>query len=88
MFPRAVVRNAMSKYVLVQIYTDNLIKEPELSERNMAFQEKLTGSVALPAYVIVTPDEKPLFIQRGWQQDEAKFVEFLNQGETYKVAKN
>ncbi|MEQ1823187.1 MAG: hypothetical protein ABL949_11800 [Fimbriimonadaceae bacterium] len=76
----------MSKYVLVQMYTDDLIKQPELSDRNMKFQEKLTGSVALPAYVIVTPDAKPLYIQRGWQQDEAKFVEFLNQGETYKVA--
>lgn len=88
MFPRAVVRNAMSKYVLLQMYTDDLIKQPELSEKNMAFQEKLTGSVALPAYVIVSPDATPLFIQRGWQQDEAKFVEFLNKDESYKVGKN
>ncbi|MEQ1936594.1 MAG: thioredoxin family protein, partial [Fimbriimonadaceae bacterium] len=88
MFPRKEVKEAMSKYVLVQIYTDDIIKQPELSERNSAFQKKLTGSVALPAYVIVGENEKPLFIQRGWQQDEAKFVAFLNQSESYKIAKN
>lgn len=88
MFPRAVVRKELSKYVLLKIYTDDFENEETIarSEKFQEFQESLVGTVSLPYYVIMGPDKKPIYTHKDYQPDEAKFVAFLRQSDEYKVA--
>ena len=76
-FPKPEVKAEMNNYILVRLWTD---RESAQDEKNKAFQEKLTQSVALPTYVVVTPEGKPLGVRQGLQK-ESSFVEFLKKPE-------
>ncbi len=85
-FPREKVKEAMSKYVLLRLYTDDIFKNPERSEKYQELQTKLVGAISLPYYVIVDAEVNPLFAHRDYEPDETKFISFLNQDTSYKVA--
>ncbi len=73
MFPLPEVKRALSKYVLVELYTD---RERASDQRNQQLQVQLTGEVTLPAYVSVSPEGKVL--QRtSTTRDPNEFVRFL-----------
>lgn len=76
MFPRAEIKARMNQMVKVKLFTDRR-EEPYISNKN--FQEKRFGSIELPLYVILTPDEK-LIGTKSFTRDEAEFIAFLQKG--------
>lgn len=77
MFPRADVRRELNEMVLVELYTD---QKTEDNKRNQQLQQKLTGSVTLPVYAVVSPDGSVLNLFPGSTEDPEQFIEFLRQG--------
>ena len=76
MFTRNNVSKELKEMVLVKLYTDR--KNPE-EEANKKMQMDRYNSVALPLYVILTPDEE-LIESIEFTRDENEFIEFLKKG--------
>ena len=74
-FPRPDVRSRLDEsFVPLRLYTDDL----ELGDAFHAFQMELTGTPALPTYVIVHPVKRTVLAQRSAMMSEADFVAFLD----------
>ncbi|HNB56531.1 MAG TPA: cytochrome c biogenesis protein CcdA, partial [bacterium] len=76
MFTRADVQFYFDRMVLTRLWTDF----GENMERYQDLQQRLVGSVALPFYVIITPDEKVLARFGGLERDPEIFKSFLADG--------
>lgn len=77
MFPRPEVAEALSQYVLIELYTDGT--DPA-SEANQRRQEQLFQTVAIPYYAVFDADEKVIASFPGLTRNTAEFVEFLRRG--------
>ncbi len=77
MFPREDVRQALSRFVLVRLYTDG---DGEMFERQQRMQQARYQTVALPFYAIVGAGGEPISTFPGLTRDPAQFVSFLNRG--------
>jgi len=77
MFPRKDVTNELKHFVLLELYTD---KESKEDEDNQALEQKLTGTVTLPIYVVVTPEGKVAKMFGSSTRDANEFVQFLRDG--------
>ena len=75
MFPRPEVASLMKEYVLVRLYTD----DPETGKKWQAYQAKNFGTVTLPLYVIITPDEE-VIAKAEYTRDPEDFLSFLRKG--------
>ena len=75
-FPLEGVQKHFQKMEKVRLYTDDGTKGPE----NQQFQFKLTGTVALPTYVIVNPQNGKIIDQLVGYTNKEKFTAFLDQG--------
>lgn len=73
MFPREDIRSLMDKMVKVKLYTDRKT-EPYIT--NKQFQQDMFGSINLPLYAIMTPDEE-LIETKAFTRDEIEFRDFL-----------
>ncbi len=71
------VKKVLDNFVLAELYTDR--QTPE-DERHGQIQEKQFGTVALPLYVVVTPDGKELSKFPGLTRDKNEFIRFLQSG--------
>ena len=76
-FPDPQVRSLLERYVRLQLYTDGL---GEVYERNRAFQETRFGTVALPFYAIMSPEDSEIARFPGLTRDKNLFVRFLQTG--------
>lgn len=79
MFPRPAVQTALARYERARLYTDG---DGAMYAAQQRMQERITGSVALPYYVIL--DETGT-IQRsflGMTRDEDEFLAFLQVART------
>jgi thiol:disulfide interchange protein DsbD len=79
MFPRPAVQTALARYERARLYTDG---DGAIYAAQQRMQERMTGSVALPYYVIL--DEAGA-IQRsflGMTRDEDEFLAFLQVART------
>lgn len=74
MFPLPGVKTELSKFVRVKLFTDG---EGEPYEGFQRKQEERFGTVALPLYAIVSPDDRVLARFEGLTRNEAEFVAFL-----------
>jgi len=74
MFPRPEIAEEMSKFELVELYTDGL--DP-ISEANLKLQEDTHKTVAIPYYVILDADGKTLRAFPGLTRDPQEFLRFL-----------
>lgn len=74
MFPKPDVIEALQNYIPVELFTDRTTEEDLM---NRSIQEKLTGQITLPVYVLVSPSEKVLGIFPGLTRDQKEFVQFL-----------
>ncbi|HTC32393.1 MAG TPA: thioredoxin family protein, partial [Bryobacteraceae bacterium] len=74
MFPRPEITGLLKDFVLVDLYTDGTDAE---SERNQQLEEKRFGTVAIPFYAIVDPDERTIATFPGLTRKAAEFVGFL-----------
>jgi thiol:disulfide interchange protein DsbD len=73
--PRPDVAKELSSFIPVELYTDR--QTPDDNE-NQEFQQRLTGAVTLPLYVVVTPDGRLLKkFDQGYTRNPAEFVAFL-----------
>ncbi len=76
MFPRPEIAEQMSKFVLLDLYTDG---SDTASEQNQKRQEGLFQTVAIPYYAVFDSDEKPKAAFPGLTKDPAEFDRFLKQ---------
>lgn len=74
MFPRPGVRAELEQFVRVRLYTDG---EGEPYEGFQRMQEQRYGTVALPLYAILTPEDQVTATFEGLTRDENEFVSFL-----------
>jgi thiol:disulfide interchange protein DsbD len=77
MFPRPEIRDALGRFVLLELYTDGT---DAASERNQRYQEDKFQTVAIPHYAILDPDEKVIASFPGLTKDPAEYLAFLNSG--------
>jgi thiol:disulfide interchange protein len=74
MFPKSAVRAELEKFVRVKLFTDG---EGEPYEGFQKMQEQRFGTVALPLYAIITPDDQIVARFEGLTRNEGEFVNFL-----------
>lgn len=74
MFPRPEIAAELSKFVLVELYTDGA---DAVSEANLKLQEETHKTVAIPYYVILDGDGKTLRAFPGLTRDPQEFLRFL-----------
>lgn len=75
-FPLEEVQNQFAKMQQVRLYTDDGSEGPA----NQKFQFELTGTVALPTYVILDPSNKKIMDQLVGYADKERFKSFLDSG--------
>ncbi|HKK46860.1 MAG TPA: cytochrome c biogenesis protein CcdA [Balneolaceae bacterium] len=75
-FPLKSVQKRFAKMQQVRLYTDDGSKGPQ----NQKFQFKLTGTVALPTYVVVDPEDEMVLEQLVGYAGKEKFEQFLDTG--------
>jgi len=73
-FPRQACNAELSKFVRVKLFTDG---EGEPYEGFQRMQESRFGTVALPLYAIVSPNDEIVARFEGLTRNEAEFVAFL-----------
>ncbi len=74
MFPRPEITGLLKDFVLVDLYTDGTDAQ---SEQNQQLEEKRFGTVAIPFYAIVDPDERTVATFPGLTRNASEFVGFL-----------
>lgn len=74
MFPLPGVKTELAKFVRVKLFTDG---EGEPYEGFQRMQEQRFGTVALPLYAIVSPNDEIIARFEGLTRNEAEFVAFL-----------
>jgi thiol:disulfide interchange protein DsbD len=77
MFPRPEIAAAVDDLVVVELYTDGV---DEASRKNQELQLDRFGTVAIPYYAVVCPDETVLAEFAGRTTDVAEFLAFLTTG--------
>lgn len=76
------VRKRFAQFVLVRLYTDG----PELEhEENLRFEEERFGTIALPYYAVMSPQDEPIATFPGLTRVVEDFVGFLDRGLLGKV---
>lgn len=75
MFPRTEIADILKNFVTIQLYTDR--QTPE-DNANQKLQQKLTGTIVLPVYVVVSPEGKVLSSFPGLTREPQAFAAFLN----------
>jgi len=73
-FPLPEVRRLLQQFVRVQLHTDGKDKE-----RHQKFQVERFGTVELPLYAIMSPDDREI-VRGSFTRDPAQFARFLQQG--------
>ncbi len=73
-FSRQDVKQIFHNFVLARLYTDN---GTPLNDSNRDLEENRFNTIALPFYVIVSPDDKPLATFPGFTRDAESFKSFL-----------
>jgi thiol:disulfide interchange protein len=74
MFPQPKIREELAKFVRVRLYTDG---EGEPFEGFQKMQEERFGTVALPLYAILTPQDAILARFEGLTRNQEEFLAFL-----------
>jgi thiol:disulfide interchange protein len=81
MFPDPAVQKELGKFVLAELFTDRETPEHEAADiKNAEFMAKQFNTVALPLYVVITPDGQTLARFPGSTRDRQEFVQFLQNG--------
>jgi thiol:disulfide interchange protein DsbD len=83
MFPKPEITGLLKDFVLVDLYTDGT---DAASEQNQQLEEKRFGTVAIPFYAILDPDEHTVATFPGLTRKASEFVTFLKSRGENKVA--
>lgn len=71
------VQAQLAKMVMTQLYTD---RSTPSDQANQKLQQRIGGTIALPIYVIVTPEGKVVAKYEGKSPNSDEFVNFLKSG--------
>lgn len=71
---RPEVAREIAKFIPLELYTDG---QDAQSSRNQKLEQDKFGTVALPLYVVVSPDGKELARLEGLNRDPQAFIDFL-----------
>ena len=66
-----------NNFILVKLYTDG---KEEIHKKNKLLEKERFGTVALPYYVILSPQDKELGTFPGMDPNKENFIKFLNEG--------
>ena len=77
MFSRPEVKELLKDFVLVDLFTDGT---DAVSEQNQKLEETKFGTVAIPFYAILDPDEKVLASFPGLTRSSQEFTAFIHAG--------
>jgi thiol:disulfide interchange protein len=77
MFPRPEISGLLKDFVLVDLFTDGT---DAVSEQNQQLEEKRFGTVAIPFYAILDPDEHVIATFPGLTKKTEEFANFLKSG--------
>ncbi len=77
MFPRPEIAAAVDDLVVVELYTDGVDED---SQKNQQLQLDRFGTVAIPYYAVIRPDETVVAEFAGSTPDAEAFLAFLNSG--------
>jgi thiol:disulfide interchange protein len=81
MFPDPNVKKELDRFVLAELFTDRETEAHKVEdEKNAERQSTKFGSAALPLYVIISLDEKPLAVFPSLTRDKQEFIGFLQRG--------
>ena len=83
MFTRPSIAEALDGLVLLELYTDGA---DDGSEANQQMQLDRFGTVAIPYYAIIRPDESVLAEFAGRTRNTEEFLQFLTSGRTTQLA--
>jgi thiol:disulfide interchange protein DsbD len=73
------VRSELSNMVIAELYTDGKTVD---NEENQKLQQKLTGSVTLPIYVVLSPKGEVISQFGGSTEDSEEFAKFIREGKS------
>jgi hypothetical protein len=73
-FSRREVKGLFEEFVLARLYTDD---GTPLNDSNQLMQENRFNTIALPYYVVLSPDDEPLGTFPGYTRDVQSFISFL-----------
>jgi thiol:disulfide interchange protein len=76
-FTNPVIKDLLSKYILVRLYTDG---QGDEYSKNRKMQEERFGTIALPFYVILNREDKLVSSFPGLSRDLNEFKVFLENG--------
>ncbi len=74
MFPRPEIADAVKDLVPVELYTDG---EDQASDANQKVENDKFGTVSMPFYALVDPDEKIVATFGGATRNAQEFLSFL-----------
>jgi thiol:disulfide interchange protein DsbD len=77
MLTRPEIAQALADYVLVELYTDGT---DAVSEQNQQLQEQKFGTVAIPFYAIMDPDQRVVSTFAGLTRKAPEYLAFLRSG--------
>src|SRR5262249_7797934 len=80
MFPDPLVKKELDRFGLAELFTDRETAEYKAGDEKNAEHQTKFGTAALPLYVIISPDEKPLAIFPSLTRDKQEFIGFLQKG--------
>ncbi len=74
MFPRPEIQTALKDLVIVDLYTDGTDAE---SDKNQKFEDEKFGTVSIPFYAIITPDQRVIATFPQLTRNPREFLAFL-----------
>ena len=77
-FPRPEIRSELKKFVLVRLYTDG---DGPKYQQQQSMENARFGTVALPLYALLTPDEKLIATFSGLTRKSDEYLHFLRLAE-------
>lgn len=77
MFSQPEVQELFRRFVLVRLYTDGT---EAIHDANRKMEEDRFSTIALPFYVLISPDDKPIATFPGLTRDKQEFLDFLRKG--------
>ena len=77
MFPLPEITAALKDFVLLELYTDGT---DAASEQDQQLEQTKFGTIAIPYYAILDPDEKVIATFPGLTRKPAEFLAFLQSG--------
>ena len=81
-FTKQAVKDLFKDFILVKLFTDG---QGDVYINNRNFQETRFGTVALPLYVVMSPDDKEISRLPGMTREPNDFVRFLEKGKKMPV---